>query len=46
MSPCGLCLGIGNQVLLFEQFALFDENEIYHFAESYQQKFLGGLFGR
>jgi hypothetical protein len=46
VSPCGSCLGIGNQVSVFEQFALFAKDGICHFAEPYQLEFLGGQFGR
>jgi hypothetical protein len=36
MSPCGQCLGIGNQVVVLKQFALFAKDGICHFAEPYQ----------
>ena len=42
IGPCALCLGIGNQVLEFEQFALFPKDGISHFAEPYLQEFSGG----
>jgi hypothetical protein len=45
MSPCGLCLGIGNQVLAFERFTLFTKDRIGRFAETYQREYLGGQFG-
>ena len=45
VGPRGPCLGIDNQVAVFEQFALLAEDEIGHFTEPYHQKYLGGQFG-
>jgi hypothetical protein len=36
---CGPCLGVGNQVAVFKQFALLAKDRIGYFAEPYHQEF-------
>jgi hypothetical protein len=44
MGPCGPCIGIGNQVAVFKQFALLAKDGIGYFAEPCQREFFCGSF--